>query len=189
MNQETDGELIQACRQGDSQAWERLLDRYERLVFSIPLSYGLSVEDAADVAQITFTILMQGLDSLRDDTRLVYWLATVARRHTWRCLERKRRENVNQDVDVAEDELLGSGNDHFEQWDRLEWLKDGLNMLNQRCRELLLALYFDPEQPSYEQVSQRYHMPLGSIGPTRARCLEQLKKLLVGSISHQGESQ
>ena len=179
---ETDGDLIQACRQGNTDAWERLLDRYERLVFSIPLNYGLAVEDAADLAQITFTILMQSLDSLQDDTRLAYWLSTVARRHTWRWLERNRREGVNPGGDLAEAELVTSGDDPLEQWERLEWIQEGLNLLNQRCRELLLALYFDFEQPSYAQVAERFSMPVGSIGPTRARCLEQLKKLLNGSL-------
>jgi RNA polymerase sigma factor (sigma-70 family) len=179
---ETDGDLIQACRQGDAGAWERLLDRYERLVFSIPLNYGLPVEDAADLAQITFTILMQSLDTINDDTRLAYWLTTVARRHTWRWLERNRRENVNQAGDLAEDELADPANHGIERWERLEWLTEGLNLLNKRCRELLLALYFDFETPSYEQVAQRFRMRLGSVGPTRARCLEQLKKLLIGSL-------
>src|SRR3990172_10262395 len=75
-----DRDLILACRSGDKIAWERLLDKYERLVYSIPLNYGLTSEDAADISQITFTILIQSLDRLRDDTRLAPWLATVARR-------------------------------------------------------------------------------------------------------------
>src|SRR5687768_4689004 len=89
----SDQELILASRQGDAAAWESLVEKYERLVYSIPLNYGLSREDAADIAQITFTILLQSLDSLRDDSRLGAWLAMVARRHTWRLLNRQRRES------------------------------------------------------------------------------------------------
>src|SRR5688572_8144552 len=92
---QTDSDLIRACYTGDARAWERLLDKYERLVFSISLSYGLTTDDAADVTQITFTILLQNLATLPEGIRLAPWLATVARRHTWRLLARNRREAVN----------------------------------------------------------------------------------------------
>lgn len=179
---ESDLELIQACRQGDSHAWERLLDKYERLVFSIPLNYGLTLEDAADITQITFTILMENLDSLRDDTRLGGWLTTVAKRHTWRSLHHQRRETIQPDGDIGESDVMDNEPSHFERWERLDWLNHGLNSLDERCRELLLALYFDPARLSYAQVAERLHMPLGSIGPTRARCLENLKKILVAMV-------
>ncbi|MGH2522850.1 MAG: RNA polymerase sigma factor, partial [Anaerolineales bacterium] len=142
---EFDHDLIQACLEGDSRAWERLLDKYERLVFSIPLNYGLTDDDAADITQTTFTILMQSLDTLREDTRLAPWLATVARRHSWRWLARRRRESVNPEADLTENEALGGSVDYTERWERLEWLNQGLNLLDERCRNLLLALYFDPE--------------------------------------------
>lgn len=174
----TDQELIQACRNGDAQAWEQVLERYERLVYSIPLFYGLPGEDAADLVQITFTILLQSLDNLQEDTRLGAWLSTVARRHTWRLLERRRREQAAPDEDLAEMEWVGSVDEHPEHWERVEWITAGLNRLSDRCRELLLALYFDPLEPSYEEVAMRLSMPVGSIGPTRARCLERLKKHL-----------
>src|SRR5688572_16546807 len=97
---QTDHDLIQACCAGDARAWERLLDKYERLVFSISLSYGLTTDDAADVTQITFTILLKNLDTLPDGIRLATWLVTVARRHTWRLLARNRRESVNPEEDL-----------------------------------------------------------------------------------------
>ena len=176
---ETDYHLIQACRQGDISAWERLLDKYERLVYSIALNYGLATDDAADVTQTTFTILIQSLESLRDDTHLASWLATVTKRHTWRWLKRHRRERVGPGEDVALSEFTGDGASNLvERWERADWLFDGLNMLDERCRDLLLSLYFDPEQPSYAQVAERFDMPVGSIGPTRARCLERLKAYL-----------
>jgi len=179
---QTDRELIRACRAGGGQAWERLLDKYERLVFSISLSYGLTTDDAADVTQITFTILLQNLDTLPDEIRLSSWLATVARRHTWRLLARNRREAVNPDEDLAGNDVLGGIVDNRERLELAEWLNYGLSMLDERCRQLLLALYFDAEQPSYTQVAEHLKMPVGSIGPTRARCLEQMRQSL-----HNGE--
>jgi RNA polymerase sigma factor (sigma-70 family) len=177
--QETDQELIRACSQGDTLAWERLLERYERLVYSIPLHYGLSPDDAADLAQITFTILMQSLEALRPDTRLGAWLSTVVRRHTWRWLERRRREAVNPEGDLAEAEWIGGIEHSTEDWERLEWINAGLNRLSERCRRLLLALYFEEESSAYEEVARRLNIPVGSIGPTRARCLEHLKQQLL----------
>ncbi len=177
----TDHDLIRACRAGDGRAWERLLDKYERLVFSISLNYGLTTDDAADVTQITFTILLQNLDSVPDGIRLAPWLATVTRRHTWRLLARNRREAINPDEDLAGNETLGGVTDPRERWELSEWLNYGLSTLDERCRQLLLALYFDAEQPSYEQVAEQLKMPIGSIGPTRARCLEQMKQRL-GSV-------
>ena len=175
---QTDRDLLRACRSGNARAWERLLDKYERLVFSISLNYGLTTDDAADVTQITFTILLQNLKTLPDEIRLSSWLATVARRHTWRLLARNRRETVNPDEDLAGNEVLGGIVDNRERWELAEWLNHGLSLLDERCRQLLLALYFDEEQPSYAHVAHRLKMPIGSIGPTRARCLEHMRQNL-----------
>ena len=175
---QTDRDLIRACRLRDPRAWERLLDKYERLVFSISLNYGLTTDDAADITQITFTILLQNLNTLPDEIRLSSWLATVARRHTWRLLARNRREAVNPDEDLAGNEALGGIVDNRERWELAEWLNQGLSLLDERCRQLLLALYFDAEQSSYAQIADRLKIPVGSIGPTRARCLEQMKQRL-----------
>jgi RNA polymerase sigma factor (sigma-70 family) len=177
----TDHDLIRACRAGDGRAWEQVLDKYERLVYSISLHYGLTTDDAADVTQITFTILLQNLDSLPSEIRLAPWLATVARRHTWRLLARKRRESVNSEDDLAGNETLGGVVDDSERWELTQWLNYGLSMLDERCRQLLLALYFDADEPSYVQVADQLKMQVGSIGPTRARCLEQMKRRLSGT--------
>lgn len=176
-----DRELLQACRQGRHNAWRQLLDKYQRLVYSIPLNYGLSADDADDIAQITFTIFLRSLDSLDDDSRLGAWLATVARRHTWRVIEKRRRESVGKWEDVSErmaylpDE---AGQRPMERWELVEWLHTGYAKLGKRCQQLLQLLYFSDEESSYADAAQELNMPVGSVGPTRARCLEKLKKLL-----------
>lgn len=179
----SDGELIRDCRKGKSKAWERLLKKYERLVFSIPLNYGLSRDDAADISQLTFTILIQNLHTLSEDSRLGAWLATVARRHTWRLLERHRRETASEHVDLLAENavLIGKGDtESIEHWELTEWLHQGLSLISESCQNLLTALYFDPKQPSYAEVAEHLNMPLGSVGPTRARCLKDLKKAMLG---------
>ncbi len=161
-----------------------MLNKYERLVYSIPLRYGLSRDQAADIAQNTFTILIESLDTLSEDSRLGAWLATVSRRHTWRLLERNRREVASEGLDGADllerAVLLGKSNaDSIEHWELTELLDTGLSKIGEPCRELLLALYFEPELSSYAEVAARLEMPIGSIGPTRARCLKRLRQVLV----------
>lgn len=169
---ERDRDLLDGCRRGDPRAWADLLDEYKRLVFSIPLRYGLSREDAADICQLTFTELLQSMDVIREDEQLVGWLATVARRQSWRLLERRRRESVVEEVPEV------PVPDPTENWARDEWLYGGLLALDTRCRELIIALYLSPGPSSYADVAQRLGRPIGSIGPSRARCLERLRSVL-----------
>lgn len=160
------------------EAWQQLLNKYERIVFSVPRRYGLSVDDAADVTQLTFTILVESIDKLPEDSRLGGWLTTVARRHTWRLLERNRRQGVDKYGMPEEGIVSPGGSGTVESWELAEWLDQGLSKLGEMCRNLLFALYLDPEQPSYAQVATRLNMAVGSVGPTRMRCLERLRRVM-----------
>jgi RNA polymerase sigma factor (sigma-70 family) len=180
---DSDRDLIRRCRRGNVRAWHQVLDRYERLVYSITLGYGLSRDDSADIAQHTFTMLIQNLDNLAEDSRLAAWLTTVARRSTWRLLERNRREFASEDLQdmpsARSAVLLGKSDaDSIEHWELADWLDGGLSQISESCQELLRALYFQPDRSSYAEVAERLGMPLGSIGPTRARCLKRLKHVL-----------
>lgn len=179
----SDRELILACRKGRAGAWKDLLGKYERLVYSIPLRHGLSRHDAADISQLTFTILIQNLDSLPEDSRLGAWLSTVARRHTWRLLESNRRESASEHLEsmaLKGSAALfgGSDSDTIEHWELSEYLDLGLSQLGEPCQGLLRALYFQPERPSYAEISEQFGLPLGSIGPIRGRCLKRLRRIL-----------
>ena len=182
---ESDRDLIQRCRRGSTGAWNQVLNRYERLVFSIPLRHGLPPDDAADVAQLTFTALVENMDKLAEDSRLGAWLSVVARRNTWRKLGRNRREIPSEHLEgtaLAENAVLLGKNDanSIEHWELSDWLDGGLSQLSERCRALLTALYFKSELSSYAEVAEHFGMPLGSIGPTRARCLKRLRLVLGG---------
>jgi RNA polymerase sigma factor (sigma-70 family) len=179
----SDQSLLAACRAGDEQGWLRLLDKYERLVFSIPLNYGLSREDAADITQNAFTALLQTLPDLRPDSNLGGWLATVARRQSWRLLAQRKREQLDPLDGELSSTLWPSHTGGIERWELIEWLHGGLTNLNQRCRHLLVALYFDEQERSYAQIAAELGMPEGSIGPTRARCLQRLKQLISSTLS------
>lgn len=173
----TDWQLIQACRQGSQQAWEELVDRYERLVFSIALNFGLNRQDAADITQHTFIILMENLANIKEDGNLAGWLGTVARRHTWRQAERHRRELLEAEETAVTLPDINAA-ERQDRWERLLWLHNGLARLDERCRQLLHALYFEADEPAYADIAERLGTAVGSIGPTRARCLQKLKELL-----------
>jgi RNA polymerase sigma factor (sigma-70 family) len=170
----SDRYLIRACRKGQVEAWQGLLDKYERIVFAIPRRYGLSIDDAADVTQLTFTILVESIERLPEDSKLGGWLTTVARRHTWRLLERNRRQGVDKYATLDEGNLADT--DTLENWELGEWLGQELSKIGEGCRNLLFALYLDPGQPSYAEVAARLGMAVGSVGPTRMRCLERMRR-------------
>jgi RNA polymerase sigma factor (sigma-70 family) len=139
----------------------------------------LAPEDAADITQLTFTYLLQSLDSVQPD-RLGGWLATVARRHSWRVRKRQQRTStVEVDVEGI-DELFPQqmADRPIERWELAEWLHSGLAQLGERCQRLLIALYLDSQEYGYREIAEMLGMPEGSIGPTRARCLAQLRQLL-----------
>ena len=176
----TDADLLRACRRGDATAWEQLLDRYERLVYSIARNTGLSPEDAADITQLTFTYLLQSLDGMTDEGNLRAWLATVAKRHGRRLLVRRLRYQTSEIDDEIIDGLLPdqAKADGIERWELAEWLRSGLERIDERCRRLLSALYFDPGEPSYADIASSIGIAEGSVGPIRARCLKRLRETL-----------
>lgn len=156
------------------------MTRYERLVFSIALSYGVTRDDAADISQMAFLALFRSLGALSDDSRLSAWLATVTHRQTKRLLLQRRHEHP--DAQELLDERLPSvapgGEASMERWELVEWLSRGIGALNERCRQLIQALYFERDTPAYADVAARLDIPVGSVGPTRARCIERLRQAL-----------
>lgn len=170
-----DGSLLEACRAGDDRAWRRLVDRYVRLVYSIPVNFGLSPADADDVTQATFAILLSSLHAIEDERRIGAWLATVARRQTWRHAERIRRDSPWDDTVMAATADEATADRRVEE---MAWLHQGLDQLDDRCSRLLLALYFTPEPRPYTEVAAELGLPVGSVGPTRGRCLDKLRAIL-----------
>jgi len=166
----SDAELLAGCRNGDPDAWDELVSRYERLVFSVALRNGLSREDACDVTQTTFVFLLESLVGLREDEKLASWLMTVSRRQAWRV----RRSNDRQ-LELAEP--TERSND-LDGWERVVAVHQALHETGMPCRELLTYLYFDPTAPSYAEVARRMGRSIGTIGPMRARCLQRLRTAL-----------
>lgn len=181
MERETDFALIQRCRKGEEAAWNEIYERYRRLLYHIPLRYGMGGDDAAEIVQRTLEIFIESLHVFHEESNIKSWLATVARRQAWRHAEHAKREGVLAEADLGESDLLlnAMGSVTLDENDELaEWLYGGLMGLSEKCRTLLLALYFERDDPSYDEISARLSIARGSIGPTRGRCLKKLKQIL-----------
>jgi RNA polymerase sigma factor (sigma-70 family) len=172
----TDAELVHACRNGQRWAWDALVERYQRLVYAIPLRAGLNPDEAADVFQVVFLRLFEHLDELREPQAVGKWLITTAKREAWKVLRQRPAEEGTVDGDPAVHLLEAHPNEEL--WLDQVMAREALEQIGERCRQLLWMLYFDQSQPSYEEISRQMKMPPGSIGPTRARCLEKLRQVL-----------
>jgi len=179
LDPELDARLVARCLEGEARAWEALVRRHERLVYSIGRSYRLGDEDMGDVFQEVFTALLKGLPRLRDGRTLVRWLASTTERIARTTALRRRKEAAREDhgedtVERLVDHQEEVGAD-LERVERQHQVRLALAGVSERCRRLLEALYYEDPTPSYSELSQRLGVPVGSLGPTRARCMERLK--------------
>lgn len=173
-------ELIEACLRGNSLAWEALLVRYQRLIYSIPLRYGLPAHDADDIFQNVSLLLLENLGRLRDRQRLGAWLATTTRRECWRTL-RQRQQVILFSRTGGMDEQIPSGqrsDEDFLDLERQSIIRSAVDLLGTSCRHLLMLLFYTEPRPPYAEIARALAVPEGSIGPTRARCLAKLMKIL-----------
>lgn len=183
----SDQELIAACVQGDAQAWELLVARYRRLIYTIPVRFGLPPAQADDVFQSVCLILLRRLDSLRDVERLAGWLITVTRHECGRVARASNSrhavalEEMSEDGGESAHELIADVAALDEALVRLEQanaVRSALEAMPDRCRDLLTMLYLDERDPSYQDISRALGIAVGTIGPTRARCLQRLRNIL-----------
>jgi RNA polymerase sigma factor (sigma-70 family) len=175
-------DLVTAAGTGDEQAWGELVDRFAPLVHSVIRSYGLNRADAADVNQTVWLRLVEHLSRLREPTALAGWLATTTRHECYRLLRLGRRtqpfdpHDESVDAHVAASLLVdpATPDERLLRAERRQVLREGLAQLPSRCRDLLSLLAADPPV-SYREIGERLGMPIGSVGPTQARCLRKLR--------------
>lgn len=174
--------LLQAAAEGSQIAWDALVERFTGLLWSISRRYWLNEADAADVCQMTWLKLLENLGSIKDPARLPGWLSTTCQRE---CLALLRR--AGRTVPVGDQSFLDARCEPGESTDQAALLADvydtlwqAFNRLTDRCQRLLRVLITDAEEgpPPYQGASATLGMPIGSLGPTRARCLDRLRKLL-----------
>jgi RNA polymerase sigma factor (sigma-70 family) len=182
VSEASDAALVRACRNGNEDAWETLVHRYQRFIYSIPRRAGLDEDAAADVFQEVFVALIQGLDKIEDPDRVGAWILTTAKRATWRSMRRRIAARTGQtildeeaeevpDIDPLPDSALVDLEEQHE-------VRTALNGMDERCRQLLTMLFYTHEPPPYGDVAVALGLAEGSIGPIRARCLERLLRRL-----------
>lgn len=174
-----DAELIQACLKGDEKAWTALIHRYRRLIYTVPFRFGLSNVESEEIFQEVCLILLEKMTEIRNQARLSAWLVTVTKRT---CIRHIQLTNKNPpDIFDYENYLADSDSNIDEILHRLErrhTLQQGLEQLDPRCRTLLEELFLTNTRPSYEELAQTLGISIGSIGPTRSRCLNKLREII-----------
>jgi RNA polymerase sigma factor (sigma-70 family) len=171
------GGVVRAAADGDREAWNNLVARYSGLIWGVTRAHRLGDADAADVFQTTWLRLVEHLDSIRNPDGLGAWLATTARHECLRVLRVGQRHVLTDGFDLPEEGSAAQLDTRLLTDERDAALWRAFSGITERCRTLLRMLVADPP-PSYEEVGAALDMPIGSIGPTRARCLEQLRKRL-----------
>jgi RNA polymerase sigma factor (sigma-70 family) len=175
---ETLTEKVQAAISGEREAWNWLVDRYAPLVMGVASRYRLRAEDAADVSQGVWLKLVEHLDDIREPLALPGWIVTTTSREALRVLQSRQRTvevdpQIGHKLEAASD--AGSLDDELLRDERHHALREGLRELRPGHRNLLVLLLEDPPL-SYAEISRKLGIPMGSIGPTRARCLEALRR-------------
>jgi RNA polymerase sigma factor (sigma-70 family) len=176
--EQPDAELLVLIRSSDRGAWKVLTHRHSHRLWAIARHQGLSSDLAADVVQTVWLTLLDSVDQIRDPSALRWWLNQVARRESIRVSRRQRRFELESEVappaHPAENADLVS---FVIRRERAAEIRSALARISDRCQELLRVLFSDARL-SYVDISEILDMPVGAIGPTRQRCLDQLRRLV-----------
>jgi RNA polymerase sigma factor (sigma-70 family) len=174
-----DQSLVQKCLRGSEEAWSALIDKYKNLIFSIPIKRGFSPEDAADIFQAVCLKLVSELPRLREPRALPAWLIQTTLHTCFRWMDKSlpyaemksREEMLSHDSPMVSEELLV-------ELEREQMVRNAVAALSTDCKRLVDLLFYQMPPPSYDDLAASLEISKGSIGPTRRRCLEKLRRLL-----------
>jgi RNA polymerase sigma factor (sigma-70 family) len=171
----TDGELVALCLEGDHLAWEMLIFRYRKLMYSIPLEYGFDDGECQDVVQNVWIALLNRLHSLRDRAKVYSWLMTTAKRECHTHWAKKQQAVVKRNIEEPLDPA-GSLEEVLLWTEKQQVLREILEKWPDPCSQLIKALYF--EERNYEETAERLGVSPEGIGPRRLRCIGRLREML-----------
>lgn len=177
MSSRTDREIWADVLAGSSPAWTELVRRYEKLVYTVASRAGLAYADVGDCFQTTWLQLYQNRARIQEPDRLSAWLVTTAKREALKLRRKAQRFGSIEDSPdpIDQRELPDKEIERIQQQHQLEL---ALAEIDQRCRELLHALFFAEEKRTYEQIAGSLGVSANTLGPARKRCLERLRKQL-----------
>lgn len=175
----TDEDLVSACLRGNQDAWSILVDKYKNLVYSVPVKYRMTPEDAADVFQAVWIELYTELAKLRAPGALRSWLITVATHKCYHATRKARRAVVVAEPDTEIPDSRSLVTDTREKIEQEHLLRDATSRLPDRCREIVRLLFYRDPPLSYADLARHLGLAEGSIGFIRGRCLQRLRRYLI----------
>jgi RNA polymerase sigma factor (sigma-70 family) len=166
------------CLDGDALAWEALVMRYRRFIYSIPVKFGFKGADASDIFQNVCLKLIEHLHEVKDESKLSAWLSTITTRQCLTVVSAKYRETPTADEEFEEPLDPTQTLEEIRLLTEAQQdIRDCIQQLPPRCRSLIDMLYFEQGSFTYQEISETLGIPVPSIGPNRARCLEKLKRI------------
>jgi len=174
-----DTRLVRECLSGNEQAWSLLIEKYKALIYSIPVKYGLPPQEAADVFQATCMELLTRLPQLREPGALPKWLMQVAYHQCYRW-KRQSQRMVSRDTqpDLPEAETPAVAEALVQQTQEEQMLREAMAVLAPKCRRLIELLFFETPSRPYREVASELGLAVGSIGFTRQKCIDRLRRRL-----------
>jgi RNA polymerase sigma factor (sigma-70 family) len=174
-----DTRLVKECLRGNEEAWSLLIEKYKALIYSIPVKYGLPPQEAADVFQATCAELLVRLPELREPRALPKWLMQVAHHECYRW-KRQQQRMVSRDAepDLPEPETPAIAESVIQQTQEEQMLREAMSSLSPQCRRLVELLFFETPARPYADVAKELGLAVGSIGFTRQKCMDRLRRQL-----------
>jgi RNA polymerase sigma factor (sigma-70 family) len=174
-----DERLVKACLSGSEDAWSVLIEKYKALIYSIPIKYRLSEQDASDIFQATCLELLARLPALRRPRALPKWLMQVAHHECYRW-KRSQQRMVSRDAepDLPEPQAPAVAESLLQQTQEEQMLREAVRLLTPQCQRLVALLFFETAVRPYAEVARELGLALGSIGFTREKCLQRLRRHL-----------
>ena len=172
----SDAELLTAIRAGDDTAWAELVRRYAGRIWATARAQSLNPEQASDVVQTVWLVLLDKIWTIRNDESIRFWLTSVARHEAIRVSKAQRRLGNDTSLEYLADPNSEVG-DRLERSDVIVRIRQAMNRISSRCRELLHLLFCEIEY-SYREIADLLERPIGSLGAQRARCLDELRGIL-----------
>lgn len=182
--EKTDAELVHACRRGDEAAWNTLVDRYQRLIITIPRRAGLSEEQAADVFQEVFLTLFEKLDEIEQPEKIRSWMVTTAKFKTWGVVRSSKGFYLPETEEEMEAEMASLtdaaplADERLIEIEQQHQIRTALKQMEERCQKILSMIYLRDAAASYAEVAAAIGVGETSISPLRSRCLQKLGKIL-----------
>lgn len=176
----SDADLIEQCLKGKESAWAALIDKYKNLIFSIPIRYGFSEEDSADIFQAVCMDLLAELSRLREPQALAGWLIQVARNKCFHRAQLQRRNKVQEIDNLDPPDPASEPDVLISETRREQHVREALAELPARCRKLVMMLFFETPPRPYDEIAAELSLARGSIGFVRKNCLDRLKEKLEG---------